>query len=414
MKAVIIGGGIIGLCSAYYLQKSGWQVTVLEKNDLTDNCSFGNAGMISPSHFTPLASPGIISQGIKWMFNAKSPFYIKPTLSWRLANWGIRFIRNANVKNVEHGSPYLRDLSVLSHSLYQKLALAPGFNFAMEEKGILMYFKTEKTRDEEEHLAVKAQGLGLNAEILSKSQVQALEPGLEMEILGAAHYHCDSHLYPNDLMTQLQQNIILQGGEIKLNSPVTGISKDRGRVLRVKAGEGEYEADLFVMTGGAWLPELANMAGISIPLMPGKGYSITNKNPKVRLNIPAILLEARVAITPMNGFMRYGGTMEIAAINDQIHPKRVQGILESIPRYFPGLDVPKPAPTEVWHGFRPCSPDGLPFIGFSKKIKNLLIAGGHSMMGLGLGPATGQIISELANNQHPSVKIDAFHPERFS
>jgi len=113
MKAVIVGGGIIGLCSAYYLQKSGWQVTVVERDDLTDNCSFGNAGYIVPSHITPLASPGIIAKGFKWMFNSKSPFYIKPVLSMQLINWGILFIRHANQKNVDHGAPYLRDLSLL-------------------------------------------------------------------------------------------------------------------------------------------------------------------------------------------------------------------------------------------------------------------------------------------------------------
>src|SRR4026208_431098 len=110
MKAVVIGGGIIGLCAGYYLQKSGWQVTILEKSDLTDNCSFGNAGMIVPSHFVPLASPGIVAQGIKWMFSSKSPFYIKPQLSWQLVTWGIKFLKHANKKNAERSAPYLRDL----------------------------------------------------------------------------------------------------------------------------------------------------------------------------------------------------------------------------------------------------------------------------------------------------------------
>src|SRR5580765_765519 len=165
MRAVIIGGGIIGLCSAYYLQKSGWQVTILEKNDLTDNCSFGNAGMIVPSHFTPLASPGIVSQGIRWMFDSSSPFYVKPEFNRSLFDWGIRFMRKANKNNVTYAAPFLRDLNVLSHALYKELAAVPGFDFALEEKGILMYFKSEKTRDEEAHLALKAQSLGLDAEI---------------------------------------------------------------------------------------------------------------------------------------------------------------------------------------------------------------------------------------------------------
>ena len=414
MKAVIIGGGIIGLCSAYYLQKSGWRVTVLERNDLTDNCSFGNAGMIAPSHFTPLASPGMITQGIKWMFDEKSPFYVKPELSWSLLNWGIRFIRKANKRNVEYGAPYLRDLSLLSHSLYKELSTTPGFDFALEEKGILMYFKTEKKAEEEVHLARKAQTLGLDAQVLTKLQVQVLEPHLELDILGAVHYRCDTHLYPNNLMLQLRQSIITKGGLIKIHCPVTGIAHAMGNIKKVKTSEGNFEADLYVMANGSWLPELTRMVGIPVPLMPGKGYSITEKDPRIRLNIPAILCEARVAITPMKGIMRYGGTMEIAAVNDQINLKRVQGILDSVPRYFTNMHVPMPEKKDIWYGFRPCSPDGLPYIGFSRKIKNLIIAGGHSMMGLGLGPATGLIISELANHQKTSVKTEAFRPERFS
>jgi D-amino-acid dehydrogenase len=414
MKAVIIGGGIIGLCSAYYLQQSGWQVTVLERNDLTDNCSFGNAGMIAPSHFTPLASPGIISQGIRWMFDPKSPFYVKPSLSWPLAKWGIQFIRHANKKNVEHGTPYLRDLSLLSYHLYEALAKEPGFDFAFEKKGVMMYFKTERVAEEEAHLAEKARSLGLDAVLLSKEQLQLVEPGVQMEALGAVHYRCDAHLYPTALMEQLVKSIKSNHGNIQTNSLVLGMEVERGQIKKLNTSIGNFEADLFVVTGGSWLPELTKMAGIQIPMMPGKGYSVTIKNPPVKLNIPAILLEARVAITPMNGFMRYGGTMEIAPVNSHINLKRVAGIIESVPKYFRNLQLEMPDTKDIWYGFRPCPPDGLPYIGFSKKVKNMMIAGGHAMMGLGLGPATGRIVADLANDHPLTVKVDAFDPERFS
>jgi D-amino-acid dehydrogenase len=413
MKAVIIGGGIIGLCSAFYLQKSGWQVTVLDKNDMEDNCSFGNAGMIVPSHFTPLASPGIISQGIRWMFDSTSPFYVKPEISRSLISWGFQFIRKANKKNVSYAAPFLRDLNLLSHSLYKELTAVPGFDFAMEEKGILMYFKSEKTGDEEAHLAEKARSLGLDAEVLSKSQVQLLEPQADLNILGAVHYRCDAHLYPNNLMMQLKKHLKEQGVAVNINSRVTGMELLNGNIKKVKTNQGDFDADIFLAAAGCWLPELTKMAGIHIPLMPGKGYSVTDKNPTTRLNIPAILCEARVAITPMNGYMRYGGTMEIAPVNNKINLKRVGGILNSVSDYFSNIRIPMPGESGIWYGFRPCSPDGLPYIGFTRKIKNLMIAGGHSMMGLSLGPATGLIISELANQQKTSVQTEAFRPDRF-
>jgi len=414
MKAVIIGGGIIGLCSAYYLQKSGWEVTLLDKGDLKDNCSFGNAGMIVPSHFVPLASPGIIAQGIKWMFDSKSPFYVKPSLNWRLASWGIKFIQHANKKNVDHGAPYLRDLNLLSRELYKELSTRPGFDFALEEKGIMMYFKTDKTGEEEIHLAEKARSLGLDAEVLTTRQAQLLEPEVQLDIAGAVHYHCDAHLYPNKLMEQLIQSVKENGGTIKTNCNIIKMDTGEGAIKKVHAGDESFSGDMFVITGGSWLPELSRMAGLSIPLMPGKGYSITQNNPVKKLHIPAILCEAKVAITPMDGRMRYGGTMEIAGINKAININRVKGIIESVPKYFPNLNVELPDTKDIWYGFRPCSPDGLPYIGRSKKLKNAIIAGGHSMMGLSLGPATGKLVSEIAKGEVPSVKADAFDPERFS
>jgi D-amino-acid dehydrogenase len=414
MKAVIIGGGIIGLCSAYYLQKSGWQVTVIERDSLDDNCSFGNAGMIVPSHFVPLASPGIVAQGIKWLFDSKSPFYVKPALSWEMANWGIKFIQHANKKNVAHSATYLRDLNLLSRSLYEELATQPGFDFALEEKGIIMYYKTAKTGEEEIHLAGKAKELGLNAEVLTKEQAQALEPEVTLDVMGAVHYHCDAHLYPNKLMTQLIKSFTDNGGILETNCTVSSIETANGNIKTIHTNKGDFSADKFVLTGGSWLPDLSKLAGIGIPLMPGKGYSITQNNPAKKLRIPAILCEAKVAITPMDGHMRYGGTMEIAAVNNTININRVKGIIESVPKYFTDLEVALPETKDIWYGFRPCSPDGLPYLGNSRKIKNLIIAGGHSMMGLSLGPASGKLVAELANGTSTAVKIDAFDPERFS
>ena len=413
MKAVIVGAGIIGLSTAYYLQKSGWEVTVLEKNDGTDSCSFGNAGMIVPSHFTPLASPGIVARGVRWMFDSKSPFYVNPFPSWPLIQWGYQFIRHANRKNAEHGAPYLRDLSLLSLALYKELSACPDFDFSLEEKGILMYFKTQKTAEEEIHTAETARTLGLDAEPLTKEQVERLEPDIGLNILGAVHYHCDAHLNPNKLMAQLKKYIINQGALLFTGESALSMEIQQGVINKIKTKENDYAGDVFILAGGSWLPELTRMAGLNIPMMPGKGYSVTENNPPVRLNIPAILCEARVAITPMNGFMRYGGTMEIASVNHHINLKRVEGILDAVPKYFSNLQPKMPDTKEIWYGFRPCSPDGLPYIGSAKKIKNLMIAGGHSMMGLGLGPATGKVISEMCNHQKTSVKTDAFDPERF-
>lgn len=414
MKAAIIGGGIVGLSSAYFLQKAGWDVTVIEKGDLLDNCSYGNLGMVVPSHFVPLAAPGMMSQGVRWMFDKKSPFYVHLSANLDIIKWGLKFIKSATTKHVEKSAQYLLDLNLYSKNLFEELASSPGFDFSFEKKGILMYYKTEKAGEEEIYLAEKGKSMGIDVEALTPSQVQLLEPGVKLDILGAVHYRCDAHLYPNSLMQQLISYLKKSGVTFMENTTVQKLIKDKKVIVKVITSSGEITADIVVAAAGSWLPQVAKMAGESLSLMPGKGYSFTIDAPPQKLNIPAILCEARVAITPMNGKMRYGGTMEIGKMNDNINMNRVAGIVESIPAYFPDLNLEMPKQKDVWHGFRPCTPDGLPYIGVSPKTHNLFIAGGHAMSGVSLGPATGKIIADIACGDTPSVKIDAFSPARFS
>ncbi len=413
MKAVIIGGGIIGLSSAYYLSKQGWEVTVIDRTDLSDNCSHGNLGMIVPSHFVPMAAPGIIAQGIRWMFNSKSPFYVKPSLNRSLINWGLRFMKSATASHVEYSAPYLKNINLLSKKLYEDLSAAPGFDFAFEKKGIVMYYKTEKVAEEEIHLAEKARAMGLDAVVLSREAIQLLEPEVKPDVLGGVHYRCDAHIYPNKLNTQMVQHLKNAGVRFVTGNPVQQINRQHQSIQSVTVNGEEISGDIFVAAAGSWLPELLKMAGLQLPLMPGKGYSFIHDNPVHQLQVPAILCEARVAITPMGNQLRFGGTMEIGAVNNKINMKRVQGIVEAVPAYFPGIEMTMPPKEKVWYGFRPCSPDGMPYIGFGKSYQNLLYAGGHGMMGLSLGLATGKLIAELAEGSKTSIDIKAFDPARF-
>ena len=413
MKAVVVGGGIIGLCSAWYLREAGWDVELVDRSDLHDNCSFGNLGMVVPSHFVPLATPGIVAQGIKWMFDAKSPFYVKPTPSWRLINWGLKFINSAKAEKVAYAAPFLRDINLLSRSLYEGWKRDALFDFSFEQKGIMMYFKEEKTAEEEYHLAEKARAMGLDAVSLNKAEAQAIETGTRLDVLGAVHYRCDGHLYPNQLMPALIASLKKKGVQFRLGHAVSKVHRNGKKLLSVDAGPENIPGDLFVFAAGSWLPELTSKAGVKISLMPGKGYSFTVENPAVKLDIPAILCEARVAITPMAGRMRYGGTMELVTTRETVNMQRVRGIVESIPKYFPDNTLAMPSQQEVWYGFRPCSPDGLPYIGTAKGTDNLVIAGGHAMMGLSLGPATGKLVAEIASGETTSVNVAAFRADRF-
>ena len=414
-KAVIIGGGVIGLFSAYYLNKSGWEVDIIDQGDLSDNCSYGNAGMITPSHFVPLAAPGMVEQGIRWMFNSKSPFYVKPSLNPELIGWGLKFLKSATRKHVDRSAGALRDISMMSKKLFQEFEKDSNIEFGLEDKGILMLFKTPKFVEEEKHLAEHATNLGLDAQYLSPEECRQLQPGVEMDILGAVHYHCDAHLYPNKLMLGLIRYVEnAKGITIYRNTEITKIVHDSGKITSVSSKDKEFKGDAYVVAGGAWSPGIARLAGLKVPLMPGKGYSfMVPQDESKRMTIPSILCEARVAITPMNGSIRYGGTMEVGKINQQINMSRVQGIVESVPRYFPNFKPEMPQQKDIWFGFRPVSPDGIPYIGLSGKYKNLAVATGHAMIGLSLGPATGKIISQVLNGQSTEMNITPFAVDRF-
>ena len=409
---IIIGGGIIGLSSAYYLSKQGHKITVIDKGDISNNCSFGNAGMIVPSHFVPLAAPGMIQQGIRWMFDSKSPFYVKPSLGGGLTAWGIKFLKKSTKKHVAESAVPLRDLSLLSKKLFEDLAKEPDFNFELTSNGILAFYKTEKAAEEEAHLAERARALGLDMAVLSAAECKALQPKLDLDVLGAVHYRCDAHLYPGKLMKALLSYLEKKNVMFVRNHEVTAVETKGRQITAVITGDERWQADQYVLAAGSWSPAVAKMIGSNLSIMPGKGYSFLEDEPHQRVTIPALLCEARVAITPMNGQIRYGGTMEIAKINSQINMNRVKGIVESVPKYFPKLQPKLPEVKDIWYGFRPSSPDGLPYIGRDAKLTNLIISTGHGMMGLSLGPATGLLVSQIMNGQKTELDIKAFLPGR--
>jgi D-amino-acid dehydrogenase len=412
-KVIIIGGGIVGLTSAWYLQKSGYEVTIIDKSDFSDNCSYGNAGMIVPSHFVPLAAPGMIEKGIRWMFNSKSPFYVRPSLNADLFSWGLKFMKSASAIKAEKAAVPLRDISLLSKTLFEdfKHELA---DFGLKSNGILMLYKTLKTEDEELHLAQKARSLGLDVQPLSVNECRELQPNLALNITGAVHYKCDAHLQPYLLMKLLISRLEILGVKFIRNKAITRITTKSNKIEAIYSGNDLFLADHYVLASGAWSSQIASLAGLKIPMMPGKGYSFMLPEPQKRMHIPALLCEAKVAVTPMNGNIRLGGTMEIDKINSRVNMNRVKGIVESVSNYLPDLKHQLPEKSSVWSGFRPCSPDGLPYIGAVKKVDNLIVATGHGMMGLSLGPATGKLVSQLIMGEQTSLDLALYSPDRFS
>ena len=410
---IIIGGGFIGLCSAYYLQKAGQTVTVIERNDITDGCSFGNMGYMSPSHFVPLASPGIIAEGFKYMLSSSSPFYIKPRLNWELAQWAWHFYKNSNAKKVKESAPHLNNILQLSRQLINDMKDELGDAFDMEEKGCFMLCKGEKALEHEFHLADDAEKLGLKVERLRRAEVQALEPDVELDVAGALLVKDDCHFHPGKLMLLLKKNLQDKGVQFQLNTTVTGFERTTGKVTAVITSQGKFAADHFVIAAGSWIPQVSNMLGIKLLLQPGKGYSYTYDHVEKNIRYPAILVDGRCAITPWGHRLRIGGTMELSGINNKVLIKRMQGIYDSAKSFYPGLRIDFPPADKIWNGLRPVTPDGLPYIGFTQPYNNLIVAGGHAMLGISEGPGTGLLVSQLIENKKTEIDISAFDLNRF-
>ena len=410
----ILGAGVIGLSTAYYCARSGHTVTIIERHSARrDGCSFGNAGMIVPSHFVPLAAPGMVALGLRWMWNPESPFYIKPRLDLDLFSWGLKFWRAATPAHVRRSAPLLRDLSLASRAAFEELAALPGHDFGLVKKGLLMLCQTAHALDEEAKTAERARALGIPAEVLDAKQAARLDPAVTMNIHGAVYFPKDCHLSPDRFMACLQRALESAGTKFLWDTEVTGWRREALQLRAAQTSAGDLVADQFVLCGGSWSPTMARDLGLKIPMQAGKGYSLTLAQPRELPELCAIFTEARVAVTPMDGRLRFGGTLEIAGLNEDINPIRVRGIIKSVPKYYPQFTERDFAGIQPWCGLRPCSPDGLPYIGRTAKYANLILATGHAMMGLSLGPITGRLVADVLSGEPPEIDLAALSPDRY-
>ena len=412
---VVVGGGVIGLSTAYYLTQRGHRVTLVDRfTSKHEGCSFGNAGLVVPSHFVPLAAPGMVALGLKWMWNPESPFYIKPRLNWDLLSWAWKFWRAANAGHVSRCAPLLRDFHRASRACFEKLATLPNNDFALERKGLLVLCKTGHAVEEEAKAAEQARQLGIPAEVLDAKQTAALEPNIRMDIAGSVYFREDCHLSPASFMNGLRRQVERAEAQFLWGTEVIGWRAGGSSIEAVLTSQGQISANEYVICGGSWSPLIARGLRLSLPMQAGKGYSLTLPSPRQRPSIPAIFTEARVAATPMGSSLRFGGTMEIAGFNDAINPVRVQGIIKSVPRYYPEFTPDDFRGIQPWRGLRPCSPDGMPYVGRCRRYANLSIATGHAMMGLSLGPFTGELVAQILSDEKPSLDLTLLDPDRYA
>lgn len=415
-EIAIIGGGISGVCSAYFLHKSGYKVSIFDANKIGVECSYGNAGLIVPSHFETLSSPGILKKGLKWMLNPNSPFFLKPKFDLDLLKWIIRFNTFCTTKHVNENKHFLRDINLYSLDLYKQLKQSPDFEFDLKHSGLLMMCKEEKTLKEEQDLVKEAKKLGLDAEILNSDDLKKLEPNASFDVLGASYFKDDSKIQPYDFIIAIKNYLEKNGVSIYENCLIEDINISNGKVVSiVDSSMNNYTFDQYVFTTGIYTPKIAKKFNLNLPMQGGKGFSfITEKNEALNFSTPMILAEEKVAVTPYSDYVRFGGTMMLGVNDLTINNRRINNIKNAANSYINGLDISESSMKDIWAGLRPCSPDGIPYIGRSDSLSNLVIAAGHAMMGVSLGPATGKIVNDLINENNTDLDIQKMNLNRFT
>jgi D-amino-acid dehydrogenase len=415
-SVIICGGGVIGLSCAYYLAREGWRVTVVERNaEGADTCAHGSAGFVSPSHVIPLAAPGMVWKGLKWMMSSRSPFYIKPRLDGDLMRWGWLFARACNERHVRRSAPVLRDLCLESRKMFVDWADITGNAFALKTEGLLNLCQTQEGLDHETHgLAALANELGIEAQVLDAAQTAALEPGARLAVVGSVYFPIDAHITPRRLMAALPALLKDMGVKFSWNTGIYGWRAEGGRIAGVSTTAGDLFADEYVLAGGSWSPAMVAGLGLRLPMQAGKGYSLTIEKPRFQLSKALILTERRVAVTPMGETLRFGGTMEISGHSDNVRPERIEQIIAAARAFFPEITAADFAGLKPWFGYRPVTPDGMPYLGRLGRYANLATASGHAMLGLTLAPVSGLLIAELLSGRKPSVDLTLLNPNRFA
>jgi len=411
-SVIIVGGGVIGACCAYYLRKSGWEVTIVERETFGAACSHGNCGLISPSHALPLAMPGAVMKTMPMMFKSDAPFRVAPRFDPTLWAWLLKFAGRCKEAPMLEAAAGRHALLQSSVSAYHELLAAEGIDCEWEDRGAYFIYQTPKGMDSYKKTDQWLQQFGLGAERIGGEELESREPALKAGVAaGAWFYKIDAHLRPDKLMDGLQATLVKMGVKIVEGTGITGFIRHEGRASVLQTTAGDMQADQYVLATGAWTPKLNEWIGAKIPIQPGKGYSITFPRPTICPTAPLAFMEQKVIATPFNTGYRLGSTMEFAGYDTTINKERLGALKRGAEIY---LKEPYCEPAEEqWYGWRPMTYDGKPVIDTSPAMKNVTVAAGHNMLGLSMGAATGKLVDEMLTGKTPHIDLKQFSVDRF-
>jgi len=410
-KVVIIGGGVIGAATAYYLIRKGWQVTIIDKDRFGYGASHGNCGLIVPEHILPLNSTDNLIKGLGWVFKKDAPLLIKPRIDPALAKWLLKFALHCNQKDIRTSAEGRAIIMQNAIELYSTLIAKESLDCDWEVKGALHIFKSRKEFEKYGSADLLKKQFGASETPLDKNMLLKKEPAVGDKVAGAWFSGHTAQLRPDSLMKELKRVLIQKGVEIIEQTEVVGFQSNNNIAVAAVSGQELFSADQFVVAAGAWTPRLKKALGCILPIQPGKGYSVTMQRPQTSPSIPCIFQEAGVVITPWENDIRLGGTMEFAGYDESLNQVRLDALLKAAQSYL--RDVKFAKMQDEWCGWRPMTCDGLPIIDRSPRLKNVMIAAGHNMLGLTMAPGTGKLVSEILSGEAPHVDPYPYRVSRF-
>jgi len=373
---LVVGGGMVGVCTAHSLVERGVRTTLLERGEICSGASHGNGGWIFPSESAPIPGPGVIREALPWLLDPESPFWIRPRASLALLRWLWDFRQACNASAKHESFRLRRALSLASLERFTEFAKKLDFDFGFEQRGLVLVFRTAKAMRDAQQDVELLEAAGGSAKWLGVEELRGRVSSLSPDLSGGLELPDDAHITPGDFVRGLAADVARRGAAIETNTEVLGVEWSRRGPVRVRTTRGDFTADEVVLAAGAWTPELIKGFGLRVPVEAAKGYSITVERPEG-------------------------------------HPdqRRVDVLARTVRSYLPGIP---PTPTvEIWRGLRPLTPDDLPILGRPAGTSGLILATGHGMTGISQGPISGELIAQLACGETPEIDLAPFSPDRF-
>lgn len=407
---LIVGAGVIGTSIAAELARRGAKVGLIDKGTVGSGCSYGNAGWMTPCFAMPLPMPGMLLKSMKWLLNPDSPLYIKPSLSPDLAYWLFQFMKAMNEKQARAAVSVLVNLSQKSLSEYARLGQKyPQMNF--QQKGLMMVSGTKAGVAAAVQELEYVRNIGVTGKVLNPDDINQMEPALKNSLLGGVYFDQEAMAEPLQVVHALAEEVRSHGGQIWEHCELQDLVVENNKVTGILTSTGEIKADQVIMATGGWSKDLARLMRLRVPILGGKGYAMIIPTLEKQPQYPIMIVEKKIAITPRQNSLRIAGTLELVDQDFSITQRRVETMKRGAREF---LYLPENLQVqELWAGLRPCTPDGVPLVGYHKNISNLMLAVGHQMLGLQTGAGTGLLVADLMEGKKPFVDMKILDANRF-